>query len=64
MNHRHKWIYLVEKVEPDKRLEAIAICSSFEKAHKFLKNNKYLISKLEINFNYEDGIGSCEHWHY
>ena len=64
MKHRHKWVYLVEKVEPDKHLEPVAICTSFELAHKLLKANKYLISRLEINYNYENGIGSCQHWHY
>ncbi len=61
---RYKWIYLIEKVEPDNHLAPIAVCTSFNLAHTLLKADKYLISKMEINHFYEDGIGKSEHWHY
>ena len=64
MNHRHKWVYLVEKIDSDNHLEPVAICTGFELAHTLLKADKYLISKMQINIEYEHGIGKCEHWHY
>ena len=57
-------VYLVEKVI-GKRLEPIAIKTNFEIAFGLITNvDVGLITEMEIDEVYPEGLGICEHWHF
>jgi len=58
-------VYLVEKAIGGKRLEPIAIKTNFEIAFGLIESGDVgLITEMEIDEVYPEGLGACEHWHF
>ena len=57
-------VYLVEKVI-GKRLEPISIKTNFEIAFGLIESGDVgLITEMETDKVYPEGLGICEHWHF
>lgn len=59
-------VYLVQvEIDESGRFEPIAIKTNFEVAMGlFGKDDVALITEMELDEEYPEGIGICEHWHF
>lgn len=55
--------YLVEVVMDDK-LEVISLQCDWPSAKKLLEGRTGIISELNLDEVYPEGIGVCQHWHF
>jgi len=55
--------YLVEQVW-DKHLGVVALKMSWHAAHAMMVGKQGIITEMEVDVEYPEGIGACNHWHY
>jgi hypothetical protein len=56
-------VFLVEIKDHDQRMEPVGILTSPTKVVKLMKDHSGIVTEMETNEIYLDGIGICNHWH-
>jgi len=58
-------VYFVEvQFAVGERLEPIGLKSNFEAAYGLIGDRVGIITEMEVDKEYPEGIGICQHWHF